>query len=100
MELLSGLKLQLVAAVSALAGLIFIGTIVYHNLEGWTWVSSFYFSVPTITTVGYWRFAPNNGCLSAFHINLRFFRSCDRFSGFGDSWNKLSECDNQRREDS
>jgi hypothetical protein len=53
MDLLSELRVQLVAAVSALAGLIFIGTIVYHNLEGWTWVSSFYFSVTTITTVGY-----------------------------------------------
>jgi voltage-gated potassium channel len=53
MELLSGIKLQLVAAVSALVGLIFLGTLVYHDLEGWSLVSSFYFSVTTITTVGY-----------------------------------------------
>jgi voltage-gated potassium channel len=53
MELLSGIRLQLVAAVSALGGLIFLGTLVYHNLEGWSWISSFYFSVTTITTVGY-----------------------------------------------
>lgn len=53
MELLSGIRLQLVAAVSALAGLIFLGTLVYHNLEGWSWISSFYFSVTSITTVGY-----------------------------------------------
>jgi voltage-gated potassium channel len=53
MELLSGLRLQLAAAVSALAGLIFIGTFVYHHLEGWTWVSSLYFSITTVTTVGY-----------------------------------------------
>jgi len=37
---------------------IILGTIVYHYLEGWTWVDSFYFSVITLTTVGYGDFSP------------------------------------------
>ena len=29
------------------------GTLVYHWLEDWPWVDSFYFSVITLTTIGY-----------------------------------------------
>ena len=35
-----------------------IGTVIYHLLEGWTWLDSFYFSVITLTTVGYGDFSP------------------------------------------
>ena len=43
----------LVAAASALSSLLAIGTIVYHRLENWTWIESFYFTVVTLATVGY-----------------------------------------------
>ncbi len=33
--------------------LLVIGSIFYHHQEGWTWVDSSYFSVITLTTVGY-----------------------------------------------
>lgn len=52
------LKLQLLVAVSALIGLLVIGTVVYHYMEDWSWASSFYFSACTITTVGYGDLAP------------------------------------------
>jgi voltage-gated potassium channel Kch len=41
-------------------GWIAIGTIVFHRLESWNWIQSFYFSVVTITTVGYGDFTPTN----------------------------------------
>ncbi|MCK4417654.1 MAG: two pore domain potassium channel family protein [Candidatus Latescibacteria bacterium] len=52
-NILGTLRVQIVAAVSAVAGLIALGTVVYHFLEGWTWIQSFYFSVVSLTTVGY-----------------------------------------------
>jgi voltage-gated potassium channel len=42
-----------IEAVSALLLLIIIGTVSYHWLENWTWIQSFYFTVSTLTTVGY-----------------------------------------------
>jgi NhaP-type Na+/H+ or K+/H+ antiporter len=51
--MLSKLKLQMMAAVSTLIGMITLGTIVYKFLEGWSWIQCFYFSVSTLSTVGY-----------------------------------------------
>lgn len=34
------------------------GSVVYHYLEGWSWVDAVYFSVITLTTVGYGDFSP------------------------------------------
>ena len=35
-----------------------IGTVVYHYLEGWNYLDSLYFSVVTLTTIGYGDFHP------------------------------------------
>mgnify|MGYP001041399236 CR=1 FL=1 len=34
------------------------GSITYHYLEDWSWVDAIYFSVVTLTTVGFGDFAP------------------------------------------
>lgn len=51
--LIHKLETPIGAAISALIGMIALGTVAYHYLEGWNWISSFYFSVATLTTVGY-----------------------------------------------
>lgn len=42
-----------------LAGLILLsGTIFYRNVEGWSWIDALYFSVTTISTVGFGDLSP------------------------------------------
>jgi voltage-gated potassium channel Kch len=50
--------LLIIVTVSALVSLIVLGTVAYHYLEKWSWVSSFYFTVCTLTTIGYGDLVP------------------------------------------
>ena len=42
--------------------------VVYHLLEDWSWVDSFYFSTVEVTTVGFGDFAPSTDTSKLFTI--------------------------------
>ena len=50
------------AALLVLVG----GTVVYHFLEDWSWVDSFYFCTVCITTVGFGDLAPTTDAAKLF----------------------------------
>ena len=39
--------------------IVMIGAILFHWLEGWSWIDSFYFVIITLTTIGYGDFTPS-----------------------------------------
>ncbi len=45
-----------------------IGTVTFHFVEGWRWLDSAYFSVITLTTVGYGDFSPQTDIGKLFTI--------------------------------
>jgi voltage-gated potassium channel len=45
-----------------------VGTIVYRYLEDWGWVDSLYFTVVTLTTVGYGDLAPSTSGSKLFTV--------------------------------
>ena len=74
------------------AALIGVGTVVFHWLEDWGWIDSFYFSVVAATTVGFGDFAPETDAgklvavgyivvgisLIATYLDARFKRAAAR----------------------
>lgn len=47
------------ALLATVVGLLVVGTVFYSLSQDWNLVDSFYFSVTTLTTVGYGDFAPS-----------------------------------------
>ena len=66
----SGLWGQYSTQIVALVGIavVGVGTVTYRILEDWSWVDSFYFSVITLTTVGYGDFAPTTDASKLFTV--------------------------------
>lgn len=48
--------------------LLALGTLFYHQVEGWAWFDSLYFCVITLATVGYGDFSPQTVAGKAFTI--------------------------------
>ncbi len=45
-----------------------IGSVVFHYLEGWDWIDCVYFSIITLTTIGYGDFSPQTDAGKIFTI--------------------------------
>ena len=52
------IKLDLALVIACLLLWVGVATFTYYNLEAWTFIDSFYFSVVTLTTVGYGEMHP------------------------------------------
>jgi len=61
-------KIKITAALSALVIMIVIGTVCYHFLEHWSWITSLYFVVATLATVGYGDVHPTNDVTRLFTV--------------------------------
>ena len=51
--LMPKIRISIGSALLSLVSLIGFGTWAFHSIEDWSWAESFYFSVATLTTVGY-----------------------------------------------
>lgn len=60
------------AGCASLSGVIAIGTVGYHYLEGWDYLDSLYFTATTITTVGYGDLHPSSPASKLFTLGIMF----------------------------
>lgn len=59
---------SLIFAFLLLLILYLFGTLVYHTLEGWSWVDCIYFMTATFTTVGYGDLVPTSDAAKIFTV--------------------------------
>lgn len=60
------LKKRIYYAFLIVVVLLAVGTVYYSNVEGWSYVDSFYFSTITLTTIGFGDFAPQTQAAKIF----------------------------------
>jgi voltage-gated potassium channel len=51
-------KLRWLTLILTLAAIIATGTVFFHRVEGWNWLDSYFFTVVTLSTVGYGELVP------------------------------------------
>lgn len=47
-----------IVIVATLTAIVSLGTVFFHFVEGWSWVDSYFFTVVTLSTVGYGQLVP------------------------------------------
>lgn len=52
------ISLRLFSLLVTVAMLITAGTVFFHHVEGWSWLDSYFFTVVTLSTVGYGELVP------------------------------------------
>ncbi len=52
------MSFRALAILSSLALVILSGTVFFHYVEGWSWIDSYFFTVVTLSTVGYGSLVP------------------------------------------
>lgn len=65
-------KGKFMALISIILILLGIGTVVYHNIEKWSYVDSFYFSAISLTTRGYGELHPTTTFSKIFTVFYLF----------------------------
>lgn len=51
-------KILALTLIATLAMIIAVGTVFFHLVEGWSWLDSYFFTVVTLSTVGYGELVP------------------------------------------
>ena len=75
--------LILIVIASALGSLLLVGTVSYHYLEDWSWNESFYFTVCTLTTIGYGDLHPTSDTSRMFTALFALAGVAVAFGSFG-----------------
>ena len=52
------IQLKPTTVILSLVGVLLAGTVFFHYVEGWGWLDSYFFTVITISTVGYGKLVP------------------------------------------
>ncbi|MCR8549694.1 potassium channel family protein [Salipiger sp. P9] len=51
-------RLRILTLVATVLGIIALGTVYFRLVEGWSWLDSYFFTVVTLSTVGYGNHIP------------------------------------------
>ena len=74
-------KPQYRAVVIWIGLILLVGMVFYHQVEGWSWLDSLYFSLITLSTVGYGDLSPTTSASKIFTV-IYIFMGMSIFASF------------------